>query len=383
MKKFRNMVCLAILAASLVFPTTALASDGRVPLLDDKVIVGGTYTLESGEVLEGSLIVIGGVVNLEPDSVVDGDILVFGGNVTVEGRIRQNLVAVGGVVVLTENAEVFGDLIAPATVVRRDANAVVYGQIIADTEGLDIEIPEISQIPDIENIQPGPQIAPPTIIDSYLTSVSAVLRPITNFVWALVRAFALAAVAVLVLLFLPKHTDRVSTVVQENPVSAGGLGILTVILSVPTMVVTAISIILIPATILIAIGLILGGFFGVVAVGSEIGRRMSDGFGYAWKKPMQTAVGTFSIAFLMSIFQLAHLDWLSSLLMIVIAGIGLGSVMMTRFGTREYRPAGAAAPSIGADAVEQAAAQAEAEIESEVEPETSSEGSDQEPAEDK
>jgi hypothetical protein len=380
MKKFKNLVCLAILAASLVFPTTAFASDGRVPLMDDKVIVGGTYTLESGEALDGSLIVIGGVVNLEPESVVDGDILVFGGNVTVEGRVRQNLVAVGGVVVLTETAEVFGDLIAPATVVRRDEDAEVYGQIIADTEGLDIQIPELSEIPDIEDI-PDPKIVPPTIIDSYLTSVSTVLRPITNFVWALVRAFALAAVAVLVLLFLPRHTERVSTVVQENPVSAGGLGILTVILAVPTMAITAISILLIPATILIAIGLILGGFFGVVAVGGEIGRRMSEGFGYSWKKPLQTAVGTFSIAFLVSIFQLARLDWFSSLLVIVIAGIGLGSVMMTRFGTREYRPAGAAKPVVEPDAVEPAAAEEEVETKAEVE--TSDEDSEQAEAEEK
>jgi hypothetical protein len=293
-------------------------------------------------VLDGSLIVIGGVVKLEPESTVDGDILVFGGNVTVEGGVRKNLVAVGGVVVLTENAEVFGDLIAPATVVRRDEGAQVYGQIIADTEGLDIQMPEIEDLPDIPDVTDVPE---PTFFERYFTSVNAVLRPVTTFVWALVRASALAAVAVLVLLFLPKQTERLSSVVQEHPVPAGGLGILTSILAAPIMAVTAITIILIPATILIGIGLVLGGFFGSVAVGSEIGRRISDGFGYSWKRPLQTAAGTFAMAFLISILEMASWHWLSTILIIVVAGIGLGSVMMTRFGTREYLPTSNGAPA--------------------------------------
>ena len=67
MKKLRNLVCLAIVAASLLFPGVVSASDGSVPLLDDQVVIGGTYTLEAGEVLDGSLIVVGGVVSLEPN----------------------------------------------------------------------------------------------------------------------------------------------------------------------------------------------------------------------------------------------------------------------------------------------------------------------------
>jgi hypothetical protein len=197
------------------------------------------------------------------------------------------------------------------------------------------------------------------------------LRPITSFFWTLTRAFALAAVAVLVLLFLPKHTERVSRVVTDYPVTAGGLGILTGILSVPVMVITSITIILIPATILIALGMVLGLSYGFIAVGSDVGRRIAEGLGQDWKRPLQTAVGAFSIAFLISIFYLAQWDWLGSLLWIVIGGIGLGAVMMTRFGTRTYVGATQvkSAASEGFSPPEEAAAVEEVEaLEPEVSP---------------
>ncbi|MEN8242557.1 MAG: polymer-forming cytoskeletal protein, partial [Chloroflexota bacterium] len=336
MSKFRNLLCLAIVAASLLFPSAAFARDNTIRLLDDQVVFGGTFTLEAGDVLDGSLIVIGGVVNLEADSVVDGDIVIFGGNVTVEGQVSENLVAIGGVVMLTETAEIYGDLIAPATVVRREDGSQVYGQIIADPEGMGIQIPEVPEIPEIPEVPESPEIPELSRFDKYLDSVSDALRPIISFFWSLVRAFALAAVAVLVFLFLPKHTERVSRVVENYPVTAGGLGILTVVLSIPVTVVTSITIILIPASILIWLGLILGLSYGFIAVGSDVGRRIADGLGQEWKRPLQTAVGAFSIAFLISILGLAQWDWLASLLWIVIGGIGLGAVMMTRFGTREY-----------------------------------------------
>jgi hypothetical protein len=371
MKKLRNLICLAIVAASVLFPGVVSASDGNVPLMDDQVVIGGTYTLEAGDVLDGSLIVIGGVVSLEPDSIVDGDILIFGGNVTVEGAVRDNLVAVGGVVVLTETAEIYGDLIAPATVVRRDENAQVYGQIIADTEGLGLEIPpipeipEVPEIPEIPDIPDIPDYQGPNFLDRYFDRVSTTLRPVTNFFWTLLRSFALAAVALLVLLFLPKHTERVTTVVEDYPVTAGGLGILTVLSSVPVMVITTVTIILIPATILISLLLVLGLSYGFIAVGSEVGRRIAVGLSQSWKRPLQTAVGTFALAFLTSIFGLVLWDWIASLLWVVVGSIGLGAVMMTRFGTREYTSSAKAqsavveAPALEEDSEEVAEAAAE------------------------
>lgn len=348
MKKLKYVICLAIAAASLLFPSAALASDGAVPLLDDQVVFGGTFTLDAGDEIDGSLIVVGGVVTLEPGSVVTKDILVFGGNVTIEGKVKQSLVAFGGLVVLTESAEIYGDLIAPSTVVRRSDEAQIYGQIIADPEALDLDIPEID-MPDIPDL---PRVVNPTFFERISNTFFGTVEPLTNFVWSLVSSFGVAAVAVLVLMLLPKQTERMTEAVGGNPVSTGGLGLLTVVISVMAMVITAITLILIPATVLIVILLALGLFFGYVAVGSELGRRFSSSFGYQWRSPLQTAIGTFTIAFLIGLFNLAHWDGLAILIRVVVGAIGLGAVVLTRFGTRQYlkrRPSMMTVPSADID----------------------------------
>jgi BRCT domain type II-containing protein len=90
--KRRLIIGLVVLLVSLVFAGGVSASDGYAPLLDDEVVFFGTYTLDSGETLNGSLIVFGGVVSLEEDSTVTGDVIIFGGNVTASGRSKGNLV---------------------------------------------------------------------------------------------------------------------------------------------------------------------------------------------------------------------------------------------------------------------------------------------------
>ena len=140
--KTKLAIVLFLVLTSLVVISPASASAGRAPLYDDEVVFFGTFRLEAGETLDGSLVVFGGVVTLEEDSAVTGDVLVFGGNVTVAGSVQDSLVAIGGVVTLESSAVVRGDLIAPATVVRREDGAKIFGQII--TENIpQVDVPEI------------------------------------------------------------------------------------------------------------------------------------------------------------------------------------------------------------------------------------------------
>ena len=169
----RFLAILAVLMISFLFVGVVSASDGPAPVMDDEVVFFGTYTLESGERLDGSLIVFGGVVKLKEDSLVTGDVLVFGGNVTASGDIERGLVAIGGVVSLTETAVVQGDLIAPATVVRRDEGARIYGQII--TENIpEINVPYIPNLPDVPVVPEVP--APPTFFDRFVQGLQPVIK---------------------------------------------------------------------------------------------------------------------------------------------------------------------------------------------------------------
>ena len=335
----RYIIFLAVAMLCLIFTGAAYASDGIAPSLDDEVVFFGTFTLESGEKLDGSLIVFGGVIEVEADALVTGDLVVFGGNVTVDGTVEGSLLAVGGVVSLNENAIIKDDLIAPATVVRKEEGAQIFGQIITETE--------------LENLPEVPEIEPPEVVvvepPSFWENLSYALRPVVNFFTSIVRALLFAAIALVVLLILPRQGERVSNAIQENTVLAGGFGLLSVIVfafAVVLLALLSVTIILIPITIpaiiLLALVISLGLFFGVIVVGAEFGRRLMGAFKQTWNKNVQAAIGTFSLVFLLGLFNLALWDFLAAIVWTIVGSIGLGAVLLTRFGTREYVGSGMA-----------------------------------------
>ena len=79
---------------------------------DGKFVLGGTFTLRSGERLRGDLVVFGGRATLEGDTRVDGSIVIIGGKADVAGRVSGDMVLIGGGGVrLRSTAEVDGQLV--------------------------------------------------------------------------------------------------------------------------------------------------------------------------------------------------------------------------------------------------------------------------------
>ena len=337
MKKTKQHIfaILFVLAVSMMAAGGVSASDGRVPALDDEVVFFGTYTLDSGEELSGSLIVFGGVVSLEEDSSVTGDVLIFGGNVTASGEVDGNLVAIGGVVSLRETAVVRGDLIAPATVVRRDENARILGQIITENIPM-IDVPEIPE-PDTEIPEFPSQ--EPTFFDRFLQG----MEPVFSFFAVIARSLIFSAVAVLIGLVLPKQSQIVRETIEAQPVLSGGFGLLSVgvfVAAVVMLSLLSITVILIPLTVplivLLSLAFALGLLFGLVVMGNEIGRRMMAAFKQNWTPTLQTALGSFSMAFVLGLLSIGFWGFMGGLLWTLIGAIGLGSVLLTRFGTQRY-----------------------------------------------
>jgi hypothetical protein len=337
--KIKLPIVLLLILTSLLIISPASARAGQRPLADDEVVFFGTFRLESGETLDGSLVVFGGVVTLEEDSEVTGDVLVFGGNVTVAGSIRNSLVAIGGVVTLESTAVVRGDLIAPATVVRREDGAKIFGQII--TENIpQVNVPEIiiTAMPETPEI---PEVVPPqpTVFDNFLQAI----QPVLSFFGVLARALIFSAVAVLIGLMLPRNNEKVQQAVEEHPVLAGGFGLLSVGVFVSAVIMLAllsVTVILIPLTIplivLFSLALTLGLLFGLVAVSQEVGRRIMSSLKREWTPSLQMALGAFSLAFVLGLFSIGLWGFLGGVLWTLVGAIGLGAVLLTRFGTQAY-----------------------------------------------
>jgi len=317
MNKYMKYIVLFVTMMVLVIPGTAMAKELR----DDRVVAGGTFTLESGEILNGSLIIFGGTAAIEEESVVEGDVVVLGGIVTVNGLVEGNLVGVGGVVNLNEMATVDGDLTTVAATLNRDPGAQVNGQVVTG-----IDIPALSVLPGSIDI--------PTI-----TRLQPAVNPATYTLWRvfwfIFRTLLWGALAALIVMFLPNPTQRASDAIIDQPIMAGGVGLLAIIVVPIILVLLAITCILSPVSLLGALALVVAWVFGRIAIGLEIGKRIAKSFKQDWPLPLAAGVGTFGLALVVD--SVGTFIYCVGWLIPTIVGLfGLGGVILTRFGTRDY-----------------------------------------------
>lgn len=317
MKKYMKYIVLLITLMALFIPGTAMAKELR----DDRVVAGGTFTLESGEILDGSLIIFGGTAAMDEDSVVEGDVVVLGGIVSVNGLVEGNLVGVGGVVNLNEMATVDGDLTTVAATLNRAPGAQVNGQVVTG-----IDFPALSALPGSIDI--------PTI-----TRLQPTFNPATytfwRVFWFIFRTLLWGALAALIVMFLPNPTQRVSDAIIDQPIMAGGVGLLAIIVVPIILLLLAITCILSPVSLLGALALVVAWVFGRIAIGLEIGKRIAKSFNREWPLPLAAGVGTFGLALVVD--SVGTFIYCVGWLIPTIVGLfGLGGVVLTRFGTRNY-----------------------------------------------
>ena len=316
--KYARYLVFVLLILTLIWPATTYAKEP----FDDKVVFGGTFTLESGETLNGDLVVLGGAVTLEPDSVTNGDIVLIGGTVEVGGLVNGSCVGIGGAVRLGEQALVNGDLVTIGATLRRADGARVHGQVV---NGLNI---------------PSTFTAPGDIESSggYVPAIDVYVNPMFEVMWFFFRIFIWAALAVLVLMFFATQTERVAKAALSQPLITGAGGLITVILAPLALIAMTLTIILIPVTFIAAVLLMVAWLMGWVALGLEVGRRVAKTLDQEWAPAVSAGIGTFILLFVLSGFNqlVPCVGWLPQTL---VGMWGLGAVLLTRFGTQDY-PAG-------------------------------------------
>lgn len=276
------------------------------------LVVGDNYRLESGETLNNDLTVIGGNAVLEEDSTVNGDVAVMGGNVNIAGTVEGDISVMGGNVSLEDTAVVEGEVSTVGGSVQRAPGARV--DRIRDRDDLD----------DITIMRsPGFRVG---------------FDPISGPLWGIFQALAAAALAILVNLFAARQMDLTGRTAVSQPIMTGGLGLLTLIVAPAILLILIITIILIPVSLLGLMVLAIATLFGWLSMGLIVGRQIAVWLKQNWTEPVNAAVGTLALA-LVGLFPC--LGFMANLL---IAMMGLGAVLLTRFGTRPYPGYPAPAP---------------------------------------
>jgi len=315
---FFTILTFLILIFCVTFSTFSVSaqSDNPPDINEDKVVIGQTFTLKENQELNGELAIIGGTVNLKPGSTVNGDIAIIGGAIEIEGTVNGDIQGLGGSINLLSTARISGSVYNFSTNLTREEGAVIEGQQIAslpfNLDFGDFTSPNVPKISNKNNF----------------------LGFIGNFLFAILQILALGAFAMVIVLIAPKSTDRIARSIIKQPFVHWGIGLLTFFAIPAVLIILIVTIILIPLGI---IGILVFSFailFGWLALGYAIGKRLFETGSGNYSPVLVAGLGTIILTTIARFSALIPcIGWTIGVLLSL---FGLGAVILTRFGTRDY-----------------------------------------------
>ncbi|HEY3312122.1 MAG TPA: hypothetical protein VGK00_10830 [Anaerolineales bacterium] len=317
MKIAEKLFVFVLLAALMFLPLQAVQAKG----LEEGPIFGSNYTLKSGDTLNEDLVMFGGSVSVEKDATVNGSVVLLGGSLTLDGEVSKDVVVVGGAVKLGAETHIHGNLVTFGAPINRDSGARVDGDVVNN---------------------------PTRPISPLVPAVPEVVTTPANILWnalgVLGQSIVLALLAMLIVMFLPMHMRRVADGVVSQPFMAFGMGLLTLIMFIVAIVALALFSIFIitlfvtiPLIVIISIVFAAASVFGWLALGMEVGIRISQMFKQEWPLPLAAGLGVFALNLVAQ--SVGFIPCVGAVLSGIVAFAGLGAVFMTRFGTRPALPA--------------------------------------------
>ncbi len=329
MKRYWKLVALPLLLGLLWMPDRSVSADGGE--FDGQIILGQSFTLKSGETLDGDLAIIGGTVTIEQNARVQGDIALIGGSLQIDGEVQGNVAVIGGIVNLSDSAWVGGDIALVGGSVQRAQGARVAGRILETT--LTTFGWNAQNLP----TTPAPPESPrPWSFPLWPLHLS---RIALNWWHGVPEAFSqsvgLALLAMLLMLFLAQPAERIARTLLAQPILTGGIGLLTAFVTPLLVLIMVMTILLIPLIPVLVLGLAAAALFGWIALGYEVGQRLVQAFKGNWHPSFAAGLGTFLLT--ISIFALLNfpgLNCISWIVPVILLSAAIGSVVITAFGSR-------------------------------------------------
>jgi hypothetical protein len=278
--------------------------------------VGDTHHSEGDDIVR-----VGESVYVAPGELVPGDVVVFGGNAIIEGTVAGSVVVLGGEIRVRTGAEIKGDIVAIGGKIAEDEDVVVRGEKIV-VGGI------ATHIGDTLDITSGKFRG---IVSAFFLFVGLILFFIT-------------------MLFLRQRVERTGEYLSVGLLRSFGAGVLaSIALQFAILIVTIPLIITVIGIPLAAI--LLMSYVGVFVIACTVfvyavGRAIASRLGFAGGAFGRLAIGflVLSIPELVAfIFDAVGDGPISIYVFIKIVSVvvwlfgyvvGLGSIVLSRFGTR-------------------------------------------------
>ena len=278
-------------------------------------------------------VTVGG--NLTVNGVVDGDAVSVGGVVDINGKITGDLVLIGSSGKIGPEAEIEGSFVNIGSSIDIDKNAVFHG------EKTSINLGPINRLIGNRYLRSYGTSNYPMHRIRFFTYDYSWFRSISKFI-----IYYLMALAIVVL--FKKGTRNVEKTMNISPFATFLAGFLVELLIIPSIVILAVSIIGIPFIPVLILALFIAMIFGNSVLIYMIGKYTINKVG---KKNVHVSLTVLLGLIVMSIIPLLGLivnftgiTWLNILFVslyfteiYIIITYALGSVTLSRFGTRIYK----------------------------------------------
>jgi hypothetical protein len=278
----------------------------------------------------GAKVNVGGGIRVEEDERVTDAVVAIGGSVDVLGRVEDDVVAILGDVRLGPHAVVTGSVTSVGGQIEQERGAEVRGEVNEVT---------LNHRPWRHASGPWRPWIGRDLFSGWFSLLGTLLRIALVTLLTLIVAIVAAG-----------PVERISHRATTDPWVSGFVGLLAQVLFVPVLVLTvvflAISIVGIPLLVLVPFALV-ALLFGVLMGFTGVARRVGEWAVGPYKGPLvATAVGVAvitagavvtRIVWLIPgpIAPLAISLWAIALFLEYIAWtVGLGALLLTRFGTR-------------------------------------------------
>ena len=312
----RKVTWLLLLVVLFAVPATPVLADDPE---GDVVIWGDNYTLRSGQTIRGDLLVYAGNVKLEEGSKASRDVTLFGGDLDVAGQIDGDVTVWGGNITIRSSAVIRGQVVSVGGKVVREEGADIRGQ---EWEGLPFRVPS----------PPKPPIPPhPPLLRRYQDWGSSWWKNVGEVFRSAFGVVVMAILGILVVVFIPQHTDTVAETMAKAPLQSFLTGLAAWIVVPVVAVLLVITICLSPVA---ALWLLVAGvalLFGWIAAGLVLGVRILRAVTDKEPNPVAAVALGVLILSLLSLIPCLGLAFSA-----VVLTWSLGAVGYSFFGTRAY-----------------------------------------------
>jgi hypothetical protein len=285
---------------------------------------------------------VGGDITVDEDELVNGPVVAVGGAVEINGKVRDDVVAIGGRVRLGPRAEVNGDVTVVGGSFRRDAGAKVLGRV----NEIDFRMPPIRVEPFRDfNVRFVPWFG------------DGAWRTF-RLLGTLLRIAFVGLLATLFVLVAPRAAERIDVAIRNEPWKAAAIGIFAQLLFIPILVLTivllAVSIVGIPLLLLVPFAVL--AFFGALVLGfagSAVGLARAAGNRLGWSKLTLFGLLVVGLSLIWGVTVVGRVVGLGGGPLSLVGGmllfvgflieyaawtLGLGGALMTRLGRRGDLP---------------------------------------------